>query len=119
MPCGAEVTFASLRRRSLSHPIPRAHHARQATFALDIVEASLRALGATLEDVVRTSLFVRHVERDWEAVARVHGSRFGRSGTRPANTLVGAALAGEEYLVEVEVEAEVEEAGAEAPPPKV
>ena len=54
--------------------------------------------------------------RDWEAVARVHGSRFGRSGARPANTLVGAALVGDEYLVEVEAEAEVE---PDAPPPKV
>jgi hypothetical protein len=33
----------------------------------------------------------------------VHGERFG--AIRPANTLVQAALVGEEYLVEIEAEA--------------
>ena len=51
---------------------------------------------------MRTRIFVRHV-RDWEAVARAHGERFGR--IQPANTLVGAELIGDEYLVEVEAEA--------------
>jgi hypothetical protein len=39
----------------------------------------------------------------WEAIARVHGKRF--EGINPANTLVIAKLIGEEYLVEVEVDA--------------
>jgi enamine deaminase RidA (YjgF/YER057c/UK114 family) len=39
----------------------------------------------------------------WEAVARVHGERFGH--IRPVNTLVEARLVGPEYLVEIEVEA--------------
>ena len=38
-----------------------------------------------------------------EAVARVHGEVFAE--IRPANTLVQAALVGDEYLVEVEAEA--------------
>jgi enamine deaminase RidA (YjgF/YER057c/UK114 family) len=42
---------------------------------------------------------------DWEAVAKVHGDRFGK--IRPANTLVRADLVGEEYLVEIEAEAVV------------
>jgi enamine deaminase RidA (YjgF/YER057c/UK114 family) len=49
-------------------------------------------------------VFVAHIA-DWEAVARVHGARF--AGIMPANTLVGAALVGDEYLVEIEAEAEV------------
>ena len=36
---------------------------------------------------------------------RAHGARFG--AIQPANTLVGAALVGDEYLVEIEAEAEV------------
>ena len=78
---------------------------------------------------MRTRLYVRHVDRDWEAVARVHGARFARCAVRPANTLVcaprrrphsyslalsrlapcqvGAALVGSEYLVEVEAEAQI------------
>jgi enamine deaminase RidA (YjgF/YER057c/UK114 family) len=39
----------------------------QATFALDLVEASVAALGGTLSDVVRTRIYVRHID-DWEVV---------------------------------------------------
>ncbi|MDP3716651.1 MAG: aldo/keto reductase [Acidobacteriota bacterium] len=76
--------------------------ASQTHFAIDKVEGALQSLGAALTDVVRTRVYVRHV-RDWEAVARAHGERFGR--IQPANTLVGAELIGDEYLVEVEADA--------------
>lgn len=76
--------------------------AAQTHFAIDKIEGALQSLGAALTDVVRTRLFVRHV-RDWEPVARAHGERFGR--IQPANTLVGAELIGDEYLVEVEADA--------------
>ena len=42
---------------------------------------------------------------DWEAVARAHGERFAE--IQPANTLVQADLVGDEYLVEIEADAEV------------
>jgi enamine deaminase RidA (YjgF/YER057c/UK114 family) len=80
--------------------------AAQAHFVVDKVEASLRSLGARLEDVVRTRVYVRHAG-DWEAVARAHGERFG--AIQPANTLVVAELIGDEYLVEMEAEAELPE----------
>jgi enamine deaminase RidA (YjgF/YER057c/UK114 family) len=76
--------------------------AGQARFVLDTIERALEALGAGLRDVVRTRIYVRRQE-DWEAVARVHGERFG--AIRPANTLVQAGLVGEPYLVEIEAEA--------------
>jgi enamine deaminase RidA (YjgF/YER057c/UK114 family) len=76
----------------------------QAHFVIDKIEGALQSLGATLADVVRTRVYVRNIA-DWEAVARVHGARFG--AIQPANTLVGAALVGDEYLVEMEAEAEV------------
>jgi aryl-alcohol dehydrogenase-like predicted oxidoreductase/enamine deaminase RidA (YjgF/YER057c/UK114 family) len=79
----------------------------QTSFALDIIEAALKALGGGLEHVVRTRLLVRDVDADWEAVARAHGRRFARAGVRPSNTLVGAALVGAEYLVEIECDAEL------------
>ncbi len=73
-------------------------------FIVDKIEGALRSLGASLDDVVRTRVFVRHVY-DWEDVARAHGERFRR--VMPANTLVQADLIGDEYLVEVEAEAVV------------
>jgi aryl-alcohol dehydrogenase-like predicted oxidoreductase/enamine deaminase RidA (YjgF/YER057c/UK114 family) len=76
--------------------------AAQTHFAIDKIEGALQSLGATLSDVVRTRVYVRYV-RDWEAVARAHGERFGR--IQPANTLVGAELIGDEYLVEIEADA--------------
>ena len=76
--------------------------AAQASYIIDKIEAAIGQLGGTLRDVVRTRVYVRHIA-DWEAVARVHGQRFG--AIRPANTLVQAQLVGEEYLVEIEAEA--------------
>lgn len=78
--------------------------AAQAHFIIDKITGALQALGARLEDVIRTRVFVRDLAH-WEAVARVHGERFGH--IQPANTLVQAALVGDEYLVEIEAEAEV------------
>lgn len=79
-------------------PAAQTHH------AIDKIDGALQSLGGKLEDVVRTRIFVRHAD-DWEAVSRAHGARFGR--IQPANTLVSAALIGDEYLVEIEAEAVV------------
>jgi aryl-alcohol dehydrogenase-like predicted oxidoreductase len=78
--------------------------AAQTHFCIDKIEGALRSLGASLEDVVRTRVFIRRVD-DWEPVSRAHGQRFGHVG--PANTLVQAGLIGEGYLVEMEAEAMV------------
>jgi aryl-alcohol dehydrogenase-like predicted oxidoreductase/enamine deaminase RidA (YjgF/YER057c/UK114 family) len=79
--------------------------AGQAVFILDKIAASLAAVGATLEDVVRTRVYLRDVGQ-WESVARVHGRYFGK--IRPANTLIEISrLVGPDYLVEIEAEAEV------------
>jgi len=76
--------------------------AAQARYIIDKIEAAIVQLGGGLRDVVRTRVYVRNIA-DWEPVAQVHGERFG--DIRPANTLVQAALVGEEYLVEIEAEA--------------
>lgn len=78
--------------------------AAQMSFIIDKVEGALQSLGAGLEHVTRTRVFLRN-EGDWEAVSRIHGDRF--RGIHPANTLVVAAPIGEEYLVEMEAEAEL------------
>ena len=73
----------------------------QTVYVLDKIAASLAALGGSLEDVVRTRIYVRDASQ-WEPVARAHGRRFGE--IRPANTLVEARLIGD-YEVEIEAEA--------------
>lgn len=73
----------------------------QTTYILDKIAASLSALGGSLEDVIRTRIFVRDPAA-WEPVSRAHGRVFGE--IRPANTLVSAALVGP-YEVEIEAEA--------------
>jgi aryl-alcohol dehydrogenase-like predicted oxidoreductase len=74
----------------------------QMHFVLDKIEGALKSMNATMRDVVRTRIFVSDIMH-WEAIARAHGKRF--EGINPTNTLVVARLIGEEYLVEVEVDA--------------
>ncbi len=83
--------------------------AAQTHFAIDKIEGALQSLGATLAHVVRTRIYVRNIA-DWEAVARAHGARFGV--VLPANTLVAATLVGDEYLVEIEADAELSDVNA-------
>ncbi len=85
--------------------------ASQAQFVLDKIEGALRCFGSRLRDVVRTRIYVADAA-DTEAVARVHGERF--ADIRPANTLVEAGPIGDDYLVEIEAEAELP-AGVERP----
>lgn len=76
--------------------------AAQTHFVIDKIEGAITSLGGSLEDVVRTRIFVNSIEQ-WEPVARAHGERF--QGIDPANTLVEAKLVGDGYLVEIEAEA--------------
>jgi len=103
-PSGSATACWCRARRRPAPPArwPWANAAAQARFVLDRVEGALTELGATLRDVVRTRIFVQRIE-DWQAVARVHGERFGR--VRPANTLVQATLVHPDLLVEIEAQA--------------
>jgi enamine deaminase RidA (YjgF/YER057c/UK114 family) len=83
----------------------RGDPAAQTTFILDKIAASLVALGATLDDVVRTRVYLKDAEQ-WEAVSRAHGRVFGL--TRPANTMLQIARLIGDYEVEIEAEAVVD-----------
>jgi aryl-alcohol dehydrogenase-like predicted oxidoreductase/enamine deaminase RidA (YjgF/YER057c/UK114 family) len=76
--------------------------AAQTHFVIDKIEGAIQSLGGTLNDVVRTRIFIRNIN-DWESIARAHGERF--KTIQPANTMVKAELIGDEYLIEMEAEA--------------
>jgi enamine deaminase RidA (YjgF/YER057c/UK114 family) len=75
----------------------------QARRCFEIVAAALAEAGASLEDVVRTRMYITAAE-DADAVGAVHGELLGH--VRPAATMViVAALLDPAWKVEIEAEA--------------
>jgi aryl-alcohol dehydrogenase-like predicted oxidoreductase/enamine deaminase RidA (YjgF/YER057c/UK114 family) len=76
----------------------------QTTYILDKIAASIAALGGSVEDVVRTRIYLKDAAK-WEPVSRAHGRVFG--AIMPANTMVQAGDLIGDYEVEIEAEAVV------------
>jgi enamine deaminase RidA (YjgF/YER057c/UK114 family) len=77
----------------------------QSVQCLKNIESALRRLGAGLEHIVRTRMFVTDISR-WEEYGRAHGE-FLRD-VMPATTMVEVrALIDQRMLIEIEADAEL------------
>jgi enamine deaminase RidA (YjgF/YER057c/UK114 family) len=74
----------------------------QARVCLAIIEAALAEAGATLDDVVRTRIYVTDAAYI-DDVGRAHGGAFAKA--RPATTGIVTTLLDPRWLVEIEAEA--------------
>ncbi|MER2998886.1 RidA family protein [Pontibacter populi] len=75
----------------------------QTRFILRKIEKALHQAGATMEDIVRTRMFVTDISQ-WEEIGRAHGEVF--RTIKPASTMVQvSALINPDLLIEIEATA--------------
>ena len=75
----------------------------QTKFILKKIEKALQQLGSSLNDVVRTRMFVTNMD-DWELIGKAHGEFF--TTIKPVATMVEVKrLINETLLIEIEVTA--------------
>ena len=80
---------------------------KQTVYIFKKVEKALSEVGATLNDVVRTRMFVTDISQ-WEDVGKAHGEIF--KNIKPVSTMVEVSrLINDDLLIEIEVTAIIED----------
>ena len=76
---------------------------QQTVFILQKIEAALKQCGATLQDVIRTRMFVTDISQ-WEAAGKAHGEMF--RNIKPVTTMVEVkGLINPDLVIEIEATA--------------
>lgn len=78
---------------------------KQTLFIMEKIEKALHQIGAKMENVIRTRMFVCNIN-EWERIGKAHGEFF--RNIKPAATMVEVSrLIDKGLLVEIEVDAVV------------
>ena len=86
--------------------VARGNAYSQAVHALKKIQSALESLGARLEDVTRTRMYVTDITK-WEEIGRAHNEFF--RDVKPATSMVEVRrLISDDILVEIEADAVVE-----------
>lgn len=79
----------------------------QASRCFEIIGEALETAGSSLDQVVRTRIYVVDIQRDWREIGRAHRETF--ANVRPAATMVEVnRLIDPAILVEIEADAVID-----------
>lgn len=85
----------------------KADYYLQTKTILNKIEKAVKEAGGTIEDIVRTRIYVVDISH-WEEVGKAHGEFFGK--IKPASAMIGiSSLVDPDMLVEIEAEAIIED----------